>query len=136
MTKALGKSNELIARDESLHTDFGVLLYEYIVNKIPGNVITDMMKSAVDIEKEFICESFSCNLIGINPDSMKKYIEFQADRLIQKLGYSKIYNETCPFNFMDTMSLDGKSNFFEQRVTEYNRPEQISDKTLEELDDF
>lgn len=136
MTKALGKSNELIARDESLHTDFGVLLYGYIVNKIPENVITDMMKSAVDIEKEFICESFSCNLIGINPDSMKKYIEFQADRLIQKLGYSKIYNETCPFNFMDTMSLDGKSNFFEQRVTEYNRPEQITDKSLEELDDF
>ena len=136
MTKALGKSNELIARDESLHTDFGVLLYSYIVNKLPTEKINEMIRSAVEIEKEFICESFSCNLIGINPISMKKYIEFQADRLLEKLGYNKIYNEECPFSFMDTMSLDGKSNFFEQRVTDYNRPEQIKDKSLEELEDF
>ena len=136
MTKALGKSNELIARDESLHTDFGVLLYSYIENKLPENVIKDMMSSAVDIEKEFICDSFKCNLIGINADSMKTYIEFQADRLIEKLGYTKMYNVECPFSFMDTMSLDGKSNFFEQRVTDYNRPEQIEDKNLVYLDDF
>lgn len=136
MTKALGKSNELISRDESLHTDFGVLLYSYIVNKLSENVIKDMMSSAVEIEKEFICDSFNCNLIGINADSMKTYIEFQADRLLEKLGYSKIYNSECPFSFMDTMSLDGKSNFFEQRVTDYNRPEQIEDKELEYLDDF
>ena len=136
MTKALGKSNELIARDESLHTDFGVLLYTYIENKLSEDKIKDMMVSAVEIEKEFICDSFQCNLIGINADSMKTYIEFQADRLIEKLGYTKIYNSECPFNFMDTMSLDGKSNFFEQRVTDYNRPEQIEDKELEYLDDF
>jgi ribonucleoside-diphosphate reductase beta chain len=136
MTKALGKSNELIARDESLHTDFGVLLYTYIQNKLSEDKIKDMMVSAVEIEKEFICDSFQCNLIGINADSMKTYIEFQADRLIEKLGYKKIYNSECPFNFMDTMSLDGKSNFFEQRVTDYNRPEQIEDKELEYLDDF
>jgi ribonucleoside-diphosphate reductase beta chain len=136
MTKALGKSNELIARDESLHTDFGVLLYTYIENKLSEDKIKDMMVSAVEIEKEFICNSFQCNLIGINADSMKTYIEFQADRLIEKLGYTKIYNSECPFNFMDTMSLDGKSNFFEQRVTDYNRPEQIEDKELEYLDDF
>jgi len=136
MTKALGKSNELIARDESLHTDFGVLLYTYIKNKLSEDKIKDMMVSAVEIEKEFICDSFQCNLIGINADSMKTYIEFQADRLIEKLGYTKIYNSECPFNFMDTMSLDGKSNFFEQRVTDYNRPEQIEDKELEYLDDF
>lgn len=136
MTKALGKSNELIARDESLHTDFGVLLYSYIENKLSEEKIKDMMTSAVEIEKEFICDSFQCNLIGINADSMKTYIEFQADRLIEKLGYTKIYNSECPFNFMDTMSLDGKSNFFEQRVTDYNRPEQIEDKELEYLDDF
>ena len=136
MTKALGKSNELIARDESLHTDFGVLLYTYIENKLSEDKIKDMMISAVEIEKEFICDSFQCNLIGINADSMKTYIEFQADRLIEKLGYTKIYNSECPFNFMDTMSLDGKSNFFEQRVTDYNRPEQIEDKELEYLDDF
>ena len=136
MTKALGKSNELIARDESLHTDFGVLLYSYIENKLSEDKIKDMMTSAVEIEKEFICDSFQCNLIGINADSMKTYIEFQADRLIEKFGYSKIYNVDCPFNFMDTMSLDGKSNFFEQRVTDYNRPEQIQDKELEYLTDF
>jgi len=136
MTKALGKSNELIARDESLHTDFGVLLYSYIQNKLSDDKIKDMMISAVEIEKEFICDSFQCNLIGINADSMKTYIEFQADRLTEKLGYTKIYNSECPFNFMDTMSLDGKSNFFEQRVTDYNRPEQIEDKELEYLEDF
>ena len=136
MTKALGKSNELIARDESLHTDFGVLLYTYIQNKLSDDKIKDMMISAVEIEKEFICDSFQCNLIGINADSMKTYIEFQADRLIEKLGYTKIYNSECPFNFMDTMSLDSKSNFFEQRVTDYNRPEQIEDKELEYLDYF
>ena len=136
MTKALGKSNELIARDESLHTDFGVLLYSYIVNKLSPQEMKEMMTSAVEIEKEFICDSFQCNLIGINADSMKTYIEFQADRLIEKLGYEKIYYVECPFSFMDTMSLDGKSNFFEQRVTDYNRPEQIEDKQLEYLDDF
>ena len=137
MTKALGKSNELIARDESLHTDFGILLYSYIVHRIPEDKINEMVKSAVDIEKEFICDSFSCNLIGINANSMKEYIEFQADRILVQLGYSKIYNKTCPFSFMDTMSLDGKSNFFEQRVTDYNRPEQITDRELgEPLEDF
>jgi ribonucleoside-diphosphate reductase beta chain len=136
MTKALGKSNELIARDESLHTDFGVLLYSYIQNKLPDDVMYDMMRSAVEIEKEFICDSFSCDLIGINANSMEQYIEFQADRLLQKFGYNKVYNVRCPFSFMDTISLDGKSNFFEQRVTDYNRPEQIEDKKLEYMEDF
>jgi ribonucleoside-diphosphate reductase beta chain len=136
MTKALGKSNELISRDESLHTDFGILLYSYIVNRLSDEIIQEMFKTAVEIEEEFICESFSCNLIGINADKMKIYIKFQADRILQKLGYSKIYNVECPFDFMDTISLDGKSNFFEQRVTDYNRPEQIDDKTLELLEDF
>jgi ribonucleoside-diphosphate reductase beta chain len=136
MTKALGKSNELIARDESLHTDFGVLLYSYLQHKLLEDVVFNMMKSAVEIEKEFICDSFSCDLIGINAKSMATYIEFQADRLLQKLGYSKIYNVICPFSFMDAMSLDGKSNFFEQRVTDYNRPEQNTDKKLEYLDEF
>jgi ribonucleotide reductase beta subunit family protein with ferritin-like domain len=136
MTKALGKSNELIARDESLHTDFGVLLYSHIKNKLSNEEMFDMMKSAVEIEKEFICDSFSCDLIGINAKSMATYIEFQADRLLQKLGYAKIYDAICPFSFMDAMSLDGKSNFFEQRVTDYNRPEQNNDKKLEYVEDF
>lgn len=136
MTKALGKSNELIARDESLHTDFGVLLYSYIENKLSSEEVSEMFKTAVEIEKEFICESFKCNLIGINADKMKTYIEFQADRLLQKLKYDKIYGVQCPFTFMDAISLDGKSNFFEQRVTDYNRPEQLTDKKLEILEDF
>ncbi len=136
MTKALGKSNELISRDESLHTDFGILLYSYVVNKLSEQRIHEMFKTAVEIEKEFICESFKCSLIGINSEKMKTYIEFQSDRLLQKLNYSKIYNVECPFEFMDTISLDGKSNFFEQRVTDYNRPEQIKDKTLEILEEF
>tara|TARA_B100000287_G_C20592410_1_gene764770 strand:- start:326 stop:1291 length:966 start_codon:yes stop_codon:yes gene_type:complete len=136
MTKALGKSNEYISRDESLHTDFGILLYSYIINKLSYDEIKNMFTSAVEIEKEFICESFSCNLIGINSKHMSEYIEFQADRLLQKLGYQKIYNKKCPFEFMDTISLDGKSNFFEQRVTDYNRPEQIIDSKLEILDVF
>ena len=136
MTKALGKSNEFIARDESLHVDFGVLIYSYIENKLSDDEMFDMMKSAVEIEKEFICDSIPCNLIGINSESMKEYIQFQADRLLQKLGYTKIYNSVCPFSFMDTMSLDGKSNFFEQRVTDYNRPEQLQKQKLECIDEF
>lgn len=137
MTKALGKSNEFIARDESLHTDFGVLLYSYIENKLSEEEITEMFKSAVDIEKEFICESFSCNLIGMNAETMKMYIEFQANRLIEKLGYKKLYNvNKCPFEFMDTISLDGKSNFFEERVSDYVRAEQITNNKLEIVDDF
>lgn len=136
MTKALGKSNELIARDESLHTDFGILIYSYVNNKLSKEKIHGMFKTAVDIEKEFICDSFKCGLIGINSEKMKTYIEFQADRLLQKLNYPKIYDADCPFEFMDTISLDGKSNFFEQRVTDYNRPEQIKDKTLEILEEF
>ena len=137
MTTALAKSNELIARDASLHTDFGVLLYSHIVNKISKEEVNEMFRTAVDIEKEFICNSFSCSLIGINPGTMKRYIEFQADRLLEKLDYEKIYNiKECPFNFMDTISLDNKSNFFEQRVTDYNRPEQLLDKNLEFLDEF
>ncbi len=135
MTKALAKSNELIARDESLHTDFGILLYSYIKNKISEEKIYKMFREAVDIEKEFICDSFNCKLIGMNAETMKTYIEFQADRILQKLGYNKIYHVTCPFSFMDTTSLDGKSNFFEQRVTEYNRPEQVKEE-LQILDEF
>ncbi len=137
MTKALGKSNELIARDESLHTDFGVLLYSYIINRVSVDTVNEMFKTAVDIEKEFICDSFSCNLIGINPIEMGRYIEFQANRLLEKLGYEKIFDTVvCPFNFMDSISLDNKSNFFEQRVTDYNRPEQIGNKTLEIIEEF
>lgn len=139
MTKALAKSNELIARDEGMHTDFAVLLYNnYIVNKINEEKVHEIMREAVELEMDFICNSLKCNLIGINAEHMKKYIKYVADRLLSQLNYSKIYKEECPFDFMKTSSLDGKSNFFEQRVTEYNRAEQLNKglESVEILDDF
>jgi len=119
MTKSLGKSNEWIARDEGLHTDFAVLLYKYIQHKIPFEEMKEMMQEAVDIEEEFICKSLPCRLIGMNQDLMIEYIHFVADRLLLQFGYPKIWNASNPFPFMNKISLEGKTNFFEQRVTEY-----------------
>lgn len=119
MVKALGKSNELIARDEGLHTDFAVLLYSKLVNRLPQDIIRDIIMEAVDIEKQFIVDSLPCRLIGMNQDLMTQYIKFVGDRLSIQLGYEAIYNEKNPFSFMTLNSLDGKTNFFEQRVTEY-----------------
>jgi len=120
MTKALGKSNELIARDEGLHTDFAVLLYtKYIDDKLSREQIYEIMKEAVEIEREFICGSLPCRLIGMNSELMYDYIKFVADRLLIQLGYDKIYDTKNPFKFMELTSLDGKTNFFEERVTEY-----------------
>ena len=119
MVKTLGKSNELISRDEGMHTDFAVLLYHKLENKLSEEEVYNIFKSAVDIEKKFICESLRCRLIGMNEDLMGQYIEFVADRLLTQLGYNKLYNRDCPFSFMSMMNLDGKTNFFEQRVTEY-----------------
>jgi len=119
MVKALGKSNELISRDEGLHTDFAVLLYSYIQQKLSQERIEEIIREAVEIEENFICESLPCRLIGMNSELMREYIQFVADRLITQLGYNKIYNSKNPFKFMEAISLDGKTNFFEQRVTEY-----------------
>jgi ribonucleoside-diphosphate reductase beta chain len=119
MVKALGKSNELISRDEGLHTDFAVLLYSYIQQKLSQERIEEIIREAVEIEENFICESLPCRLIGMNSELMREYIQFVADRLITQLGYNKIYNSKNPFQFMEALSLDGKTNFFEQRVTEY-----------------
>lgn len=120
MVKALGTSNELIARDEGLHTDFAVLLYSKLENKLPADVIYEIVSSAVTIEEKFITESLPCRLIGMNHELMIQYIRFVADRLIQQLGYDPYYNESNPFDFMTLNSLDGKTNFFEKRVTEYS----------------
>jgi len=120
MTKALGKSNEWIARDESLHTQFAVLLYKYVNNKISELEAHQIMCQAVQIEEEFICESLPVRLIGMNQDFMKQYIRYCADRLLQQFGYSKLYFDTNPFPFMEKISMEGKTNFFEQRVTEYS----------------
>lgn len=118
----LSFSNELISRDEGLHTDFAVLLYtKYIKHKINQDVVWDIVKEAVIYEKEFIIESLPCRLIGMNSDLMSQYIEFVADRLLVSLGYEKIWNSKLPesFDFMENLSLEGKTNFFEKRVGEY-----------------
>lgn len=120
MTKALGKSNELIARDEGLHQDFAVLIYEHLLNKVSQERIEEIIKEAVEIEEEFICESLPCRLIGMNSNLMREYIKYVADRLLVQLKFQKIYNVENPFDFMKNMCLDGKTNFFEARTTEYN----------------
>ena len=111
-------SNELISRDESMHTDFAVLLYKR-QEPLSQEVLHDIVKEAVTIEKEFIVDSLPCKLIGMNSDSMSQYIEFVADRLCTQLGYPKIYQSTNPFSWMEMISLEGKTNFFEKRVGEY-----------------
>ena len=127
-------SNELISRDEGLHTDFAVLLYSKIVNKLSYNTIKNIITDAVDIEKEFINKSIPCRLIGMNSVLMSQYIEFVADRLVQQLGYPKIYNSKNPFDFMQLISLNGKTNFFERRVSEYSLASYAINSNLE--DDF
>jgi len=112
-------SNELISRDEALHTEFAVLLYDNLNNKLDKSVIENIIKQAVTIEKEFICDALPCRLIGMNQTMMTQYIEFVADRLIVQLGYEKIYNSSNPFDFMEMISIEGKTNFFEKRVGEY-----------------
>jgi ribonucleotide reductase beta subunit family protein with ferritin-like domain len=112
-------SNELISRDEALHTEFAVLLYNKLQKKINKARIYEIIKEAVDIEIEFICDALPCRLIGMNSELMSQYIKFVADRLALQLGYDKIYNVLNPFDFMDMISLEGKTNFFEKRVSEY-----------------
>merc|ERR1719159_2336368 len=114
-------SNELIARDEGLHADFACLLYSMLENKLPDDVVHDIVEGAVQTEKEFICDALSCDLIGMNSDLMTTYIKFVADRLLVALGHPKIYNATNPFDWMELISLQGKTNFFEKRVGEYQK---------------
>ena len=114
-------SNELISRDEGLHTLFAVALYHTLAPK-SSEEIHAILREAVAIEKEFICEALPCSLIGMNSKLMSQYIEFVADRLAVQLGAPKLYNATNPFDFMDLISLEGKTNFFEKKVSEYSRP--------------
>jgi ribonucleoside-diphosphate reductase beta chain len=113
-------SNELISRDEGMHTEFAVLLYNKLVNKMSEEEIHTIIKEAVEIEKEFICDALPCRLIGMNAKLMSEYIEFVADRLSVQLGYNKIYNTSNPFDFMEMISIEKKTNFFESRVGEYS----------------
>ena len=117
----LTASNELISRDEGMHTDFAVSIYSLLKNKLDASVIHEIISEAVEIEKEFINESIPCKLIGMNSNLMSTYIEFVADRLCLQLGYDKLYNSKNPFDFMEMISLEGKTNFFEKRVTEYSK---------------
>ncbi|CAE7486546.1 Rrm2 [Symbiodinium microadriaticum] len=112
-------SNELISRDEGMHCDFAVLLYSKLVNKLPQQRIYDIIGDAVDIESEFVSDALPVELIGMNSRLMIQYIKFCADRLLVDLGYEKKYRVANPFDWMDMISLQGKTNFFEKRVSEY-----------------
>jgi ribonucleoside-diphosphate reductase beta chain len=117
----LSFSNELISRDEGLHCDFACLLYSQLKDKLPEARVKEVIANAVEIEKEFVSSSLPVKLIGMNSDLMCQYIEFVADRLLLALGCTKIYNANNPFDFMELISLQGKTNFFEKRVAEYQK---------------
>ena len=127
-------SNELISRDEALHTEFAILLYGKLKNKIDKDIFNEIIKDAVTIEKEFICTSLPCRLIGMNSKLMSTYIEFVADRLCVQLGYNKIYNSLNPFDFMEMISIEGKTNFFEKRVSEYALAEKTKNSSIFDMD--
>jgi len=125
----LSFSNELISRDEGMHCDFACLLYtKYIKNKLSKERVYHLIEDAVKIEQEFVVDSLPVDLIGMNSKLMSQYIEFVADRLLVALGYPKIYNSTNPFDFMEMISLQGKTNFFEKRVGEYQKAGVIGEK--------
>lgn len=139
MTRALGLSNEFIARDEGLHTDFGVLMYHKLRRKLTRERVIEIISEAVEIEREFICDSLPCALIGMNSELMYTYIKFVADRLLVQLGYEKEYNVENPFDFMNNIALSGKTNFFEKRTTEYQNASAVikqTDKSFDFDDDF
>ena len=112
-------SNELISRDEGLHTEFAILMYSMLKDKPSKEIILEIIQEAVELEKEFITESLPCDLIGMNMGLMKQYIEYVSDRLLLMLGLEKIYNVENPFEWMELISIQGKTNFFEKRVGEY-----------------
>jgi ribonucleotide reductase beta subunit family protein with ferritin-like domain len=114
-------SNELISRDEGLHTEFACLIYNKLQNKLPDAVVHDIVRGAVDCERKFITEALSCDLIGMNNELMTRYVEFVADRLLTAIGHPKLYNATNPFDWMELISLQGKTNFFEKRVGDYQK---------------
>lgn len=121
-------SNELISRDEGLHCDFACLLYSMLENKLSEKTIHDIVGDAVAIEKQFVTDAIPVSLIGMNAQMMSYYIEFVADRLLVSLGYSKLFNTQNPFDWMELISLQGKTNFFEKRVAEYQKSGVMNDK--------
>jgi ribonucleotide reductase beta subunit family protein with ferritin-like domain len=133
-------SNELISRDEGLHTVFAVTMYHTLGEKLSESQIHTIIRESVDIEKAFICDALPCNLIGMNAALMSQYIEFVADRLAVQLGTSKIYRSSNPFDFMEMISLEGKGNFFERKISDYSKPgvgKNEADMQIKtDLDDF
>merc|ERR1712232_1391543 len=125
-------SNELISRDEGLHAEFACLLYNMLNNKLPDDVVHDMIRGAVAVERRFICEALSCDLIGMNNELMTRYIEFVADRLLSALGHPKLFGSINPFDWMELISLQGKTNFFEKRVGEYQKAGVMTSATDQE----
>jgi ribonucleotide reductase beta subunit family protein with ferritin-like domain len=117
----LSFSNELISRDEGLHQEFAVTLFKHLLDKPSQSTIADIVRSAVDIEKMFIVDALPCKLIGMDSVEMSRYIEFVADRLLVQFGCPKIWNSENPFDWMETISLEGKTNFFEKRVGDYSK---------------
>lgn len=122
-------SNELISKDEGMHCEFAILLYSKIKNKLDQDIVNQIFIEAINIEKEFITESIPCNLIGMNSELMKQYIEFVSDRLLVQMGYKKIWNSENPFEWMEMISMRAKSNFFEIRVGEYSKSKIAIDNT-------
>lgn len=114
-------SNELISRDEGLHTDFACLLFSHLNHRPSKQAVQDVITEAVSIEQEFLTDALPCALLGMNATLMKQYIEFVADRLLVALGNKKVYNSSNPFDFMESISLAGKTNFFEKRVGDYQK---------------
>ena len=130
----LSFSNELISRDEGLHTEFAVLMYSMLRNKPHEDTVKNIIKEAVEIEKEFITESLPCSLIGMNQTLMSQYIEYVADRLLQMLQIEPVYTTPNPFEWMELISVQGKTNFFEKRVGEYaNKANPNKDKVTQEF---
>ena len=128
-------SNELISRDEALHTEFAILLYKKLQTRLPKKRIYEIIKEAVDIEKEFITEAIPCRMIGMNANLMTQYIEFVADRLCLQLGYEKIFNSLNPFDFMELISVESKVNFFERTNSEYALANKTVDESVFTFDD-
>ena len=128
-------SNELISRDEGMHCDFACLLYSKLRNKLSVETLYELIGDAVTIEKEFVTSALPVELIGMNSELMCQYIEFCADRLLQALGVPKIYNASNPFDWMEMISLQGKTNFFEKRVGEYAKSK-VGSSAAEQADAF
>jgi ribonucleoside-diphosphate reductase subunit M2 len=123
-------SNELISRDEALHAEFAVLIYKKLIHKLSKEKVEEIIKEAVDIESEFICEALPCRLIGMNSILMIQYIQFIADRLLVQLGYDKIYNVINPFEWMELISIESKANFFESNVSSYALANKTKDENV------